>query len=38
MVPDTGVVCIDNLWQLTSSLPNGTIVNPVGLSLPSKLV
>jgi len=28
-VPDTRVVYIDSLWELTSSLPNGTIVDPL---------
>jgi len=35
MVPDhTRVVCIDSLWVLSSSLPNDTIVDPLGHSFP----
>jgi len=33
---DTRVVCIDSLWELTSSLSNGTIVDPLETLLPPK--
>ena len=36
-VPGTRVVCIYNLWELTSSIPNCTIVDPLGAPLPQKL-
>ena len=34
---DTTVVCIDIMWEVTSSLPNGIIVDPLGATRLPKL-